>query len=92
MRVSSSADLYKISEDGEWEVERNDIEIKQKMGFGSFGVVYEASWRKTPIAVKILDLAKDIDVSEFRTELIALTKLHHPNILQLMGACTIEKP
>ena len=92
MKASSSSDLYKISEDGEWEIPRNEIEMKQKLGDGSFGVVYGAAWRKTPIAIKVLDITKKVDVSEFRTELIALTKLHHPNILQLLGACTIEKP
>ena len=92
LKVTSSTNLYQISEDGEWEIDRNDMEIKQRLGDGSFGVVYEASWRKTPIAVKVLDISKNIDVTEFRTELVALTKLHHPNILKLMGACTIEKP
>mgnify|MGYP001336991650 CR=1 FL=1 len=84
--------LSKISEHGEWEIPRHEIEIRHKIGDGSFGVVHEAIWRKTPIAVKVLSVEKSVDMTEFRTEFEALTKLHHPNILQLFGACTIEKP
>jgi serine/threonine protein kinase len=84
--------LSKISEHGEWEIPRQEIEIRHKIGDGSFGVVHEAVWRKTPIAVKVLAVHKNVDITEFRTEFEALTKLHHPNIMQLFGVCSLEKP
>lgn len=80
-----------ISISGEWEIDQCEITLINIIGRGSFGIVYKALWRGTTVAVKIVD-ATIHDINEFRMELVAYTKLHHPNIVQLLGACTLQKP
>ena len=72
----------------EWEVPNSELSKLTKIGEGSFGTVNSASWRGTPVAVKVLPMNQVLDVSKFKT----LIKLHHPNVLQLLGACTLAKP
>jgi serine/threonine protein kinase len=84
-------DLHKFSEAGDWEVKRSEIEMSCNIGQGSFGNVMMATWRGTPVAVKQL-IDVNIDITELRTDFLALTKLHHPNIIQILGACTETKP
>lgn len=46
----------------------NDLEYQKKLGSGSFGEVYRASWKKTPVAVKILSSYledKQVKISDF---------------------------
>lgn len=84
-------ELSVISEAGDWELPENEVTCANIIGSGSFGKVFKGKWRGTPVAVKVL---KDItiDVNELRNDFIALTKLHHPNILQILGACTEQEP
>lgn len=75
---------------GEWEISRNEINIMEVLGSGSFGEVRRARWRGTIVAVKIANVTETND--EFKIDFISLTKLHHPNIVQLLGACTDTTP
>lgn len=70
---------------GEWET--NDYEIIHQLGSGSFCDVYQGLWRETPVAIKVLK-TNIVDKREFRKEFEILTKLHHPNVLQLFGIST----
>ena len=74
-----------VEDPGEWET--NDFKTCHKIGSGSFCDVYEGLWRETPVAIKVLkhDI---VDKSEFRKEFEILTKIHHPNVLQLFGIST----
>jgi len=53
---------------------------------GSFGVIYEATWRGTKIAVKKLpsNISKKL-LNEFYQEADLMRSLRHPNILQYLG-------
>lgn len=75
---------------GEWEISRNEINIMEVLGSGSFGEVRRARWRGTIVAVKIANVTETND--EFKIDFLSLTKLHHPNIVQLLGACTDTTP
>jgi len=66
-----------------------------KIGEGSFGQVYRASWNHIDVAVKFMSM-KDIDVSqsskefvrsmdELEKEVSIMTQLRHPNIVLLLG-------
>ncbi len=62
------------------------INMKQMVGSGSFGTVYEAKWRGTKVIAKVInedvpDNKKVLCIKEFDT----LTKVHHPNIVQILG-------
>lgn len=72
---------------GDWET--NDFQIIHKLGSGSFCDVYKGLWRETPVAIKVLK-THIVDKREFRKEFEILTKLHHPNVLQLFGISTVS--
>ena len=72
----------------EWEIPPWELYVNtsQKVGEGSFGKVYMAKWRETPVIAKVAhkeigDVQKYLCIGEFNT----LTKVHHPNVVQLLG-------
>lgn len=83
--------IQEISFKGEWEISKSDITIHQKLGEGSFGTVMKGVWRGTTVALKIIN-GPSVNLSEFTMEMEILSKIHHPNILQFLGACTIDNP
>eukprot|EP01120_Amphizonella_sp_Union-15-10_P006358 TRINITY_DN2020_c0_g1_i1.p1 TRINITY_DN2020_c0_g1~~TRINITY_DN2020_c0_g1_i1.p1 ORF type:complete len:534 (+),score=75.00 TRINITY_DN2020_c0_g1_i1:103-1602(+) len=60
------------------------------MGYGSFGTVYRAICRKQKVAVKVLHNQQlDVDaLEEFANEIEIMSKIHHPQVVMFMGACT----
>lgn len=82
--------IQDISLKGEWEIPPTEIFIEKKIGGGSFGTVFKGEWRGTEIAVKVVK--NDADTTEFDIEMDIISRLHHPNILQFLGACTIVQP
>lgn len=70
----------------DWEIPSNEIKILRKIGEGSFGEVYLARWRETMVVTKVMhenlgEKHKTLVLKEFD----AMTKLHHPNVVQLFG-------
>jgi tRNA A-37 threonylcarbamoyl transferase component Bud32 len=59
------------------------------VGKGAFGSVYKGTLAKTPIVVKVMDhkIIQDVSHSTFVTEIQALTRFRHPNLITLMGIC-----
>ena len=76
----------------EWQIRNHELKIYECIGKGCFGNVNAGEWRRTPVAVKTLLNQDNFDNEEFQKELITLAKLHHPNILQLLGVCTTSAP
>lgn len=87
----SNTVIREISEKGEWEIEPEELSIGRVIGEGAFGVVRIARWRGTDVALKVIN-DKAIDMKEFDREIIIISKLHHPNILQFLGSCTQHVP
>ncbi|KAK4431686.1 U-box domain-containing protein 52 [Sesamum alatum] len=54
---------------------------------GSYGTVYKCSLRHTAAAVKILHSMAANRSKQFQQELEILSKIRHPNLLTLLGAC-----
>ena len=75
----------------EWEVGFEELHITTMIGQGGFGCVRSAIWRGTEVALKVLK-DRTIDPHEFYMEIKILTRLHHPNILQVLGCCTQRMP
>lgn len=68
----------------EWEIDRDDIELKEKIGEGEFGTVYKALWHGTFLAAKLLKSSTDaVALADFKTELSMLRKCHHPHTVML---------
>ncbi|KAL4436097.1 hypothetical protein ABPG77_005545 [Micractinium sp. CCAP 211/92] len=80
-----------------------DLELVRSIGEGSFGRVYLANWRETPVAVKVLlvvneqgsisDYERALAMDEAHLERLmaeaaVMANLRHPNIVTFMGVCT----
>lgn len=88
--IMKNISIQDISSKGEWEIPPTEIFVQQKIGGGSFGTVFKGEWRGTEIAIKVIK--SEVDTSEFEIEMDIISRLHHPNILQFLGACTVVHP
>ena len=61
----------------------------QIVGKGAFGVVSRARWRGRDVAVKRIET--ESEKKAFMQELKQLSRVNHPNIVHLYGACR-ERP
>ncbi|KAL8154276.1 hypothetical protein V2J09_012036 [Rumex salicifolius] len=71
----------------------SEIDLKERIGAGSFGTVHRAEWNDSEVAVKIL-MEQDFHperVKEFLREVAIMKTLRHPNIVLFMGA-VIQPP
>ncbi|XP_033114811.1 tyrosine-protein kinase ABL1-like isoform X2 [Anneissia japonica] len=86
--------IYGVSpQPDEWEIERTDIIMKNKLGGGQYGEVYEAVWKKYTRTVAVKTLKEEtMKVEEFMREAAVMKTIKHPNLVQLLGACTREPP
>ncbi|XP_008479213.1 insulin-like peptide receptor [Diaphorina citri] len=80
----------------EWEVERDDVELRQVLGKGTFGVVHEGfiKSRNLKCAVKtIMDTANDRDRMEFLNEASTMKTFSTAhNIVKLLGVVSKGHP
>jgi serine/threonine protein kinase len=71
----------------------SELHLVEVIGGGGFGQVWKATWRSTPVAVKVLTgsaQSKHVPISvleEFAAEINLLKGMRHPNICLYMGAC-----
>ncbi|XP_064371700.1 tyrosine-protein kinase ABL2 isoform X5 [Dromaius novaehollandiae] len=76
-----------------WEMERTDITMKHKLGGGQYGEVYVGVWKKYNLTVAVKTLKEDtMEVEEFLKEAAVMKEIKHPNLVQLLGVCTLEPP
>lgn len=64
-----------------------DLVFKQKINEGSFGKIFMGQWSQQTVAIKTLEgkLSPE-DQAQFIREVEIMSRLHHPNIVQLYGA------
>ncbi|KAK8462793.1 hypothetical protein SEVIR_1G269100v4 [Setaria viridis] len=58
-----------------------------KIGEGGFGSVYKGFLRNTTVAIKLLNPQSMQGQSEFNQEVAVLSRVRHPNLVTLIGAC-----
>ncbi|KAM1069837.1 hypothetical protein EV1_001618 [Malus domestica] len=58
-----------------------------KIGMGAYGNVYKCSFHHTTAAVKVLHSIENHQTKQFQQELEILSKIRHPHLLLLLGAC-----
>jgi small GTP-binding protein len=92
--ISQAGDAQRASgRDGEtrptWEFDLSEITLGHRIGAGAFGEVYEASWRRSRIAVKRLLCQRLTETArrEFMQEMQLMSNLRHPHIVRFLGAC-----
>eukprot|EP00887_Chlorella_sp_A99_P006013 scaffold27.g6013.t1 len=78
--------------DPDWELDPTSLTVLEKLGEGEFGVVHKARWYGTLVAAKILKGSSEIALGDFRGEIEILRRVHHPNAVQFLGACTRKEP
>jgi len=55
---------------------------------GAFAIIYKIEWNGKIVAGKVLKPIGDLEETEFKTEVGAMSKLQHKNIIQCVGACS----
>ena len=79
-RLSKGVDLGLPS----WTITQFEVELEEIVGFGSFSEVFRGTWRKHTVAIKVLDKTTPRNI--FLKEVKIWKSLHHPNVLELVGA------
>jgi tRNA A-37 threonylcarbamoyl transferase component Bud32 len=72
------------------EISWEELELKERVGAGSFGTVYRADWHGSDVAVKVL-MDQDVgeaQLKEFLREIAIMKRVRHPNVVLFMGAVT----
>ncbi|KAK3428637.1 hypothetical protein EUGRSUZ_E00129 [Eucalyptus grandis] len=64
-----------------------DFDPALKIGEGGCGTVYRGFLRHTPVAIKIIKFFSMDSSQEFQQEVKVLSKVRHPNLITLIGAC-----
>ncbi|XP_078442257.1 putative LRR receptor-like serine/threonine-protein kinase At1g51810 [Wolffia australiana] len=62
--------------------------FEQEIGRGGFGAVYSGSLDdETKVAVKVVSSSSSQGSREFEAEVMLLTRIHHRNLVRLLGYC-----
>ncbi|KAK9068667.1 hypothetical protein SSX86_012782 [Deinandra increscens subsp. villosa] len=61
--------------------------FKEELGKGAFGIVYKGVIGENVVAVKKLDKVFDDGEKEFQSEVNAIARTHHKNLVRLLGYC-----
>ncbi|OAY83077.1 serine/threonine-protein kinase CTR1-like [Ananas comosus] len=72
------------------EISWGELDMKERIGAGSFGTVYRAEWHGSDVAVKFLadqDFHDD-KLKEFLREVSIMKRVRHPSVVLFMGAVT----
>ncbi|KAL9176205.1 hypothetical protein ABFS82_02G163900 [Erythranthe guttata] len=87
--ASSSSKSQFFSEFFYWEIEGATSNFSQslKIGQGVYGSIYRGNLRHTQVVIKMLHSDTLQGPYEYQHEVSILSKLRHPNIVTLIGAC-----
>lgn len=72
------------------EINHDELDIRETIDRGSYGVVKIAFWREDEVAVKIFETQTEIEA--FYNEVEVLASVSHPNIIELYGASKSKLP
>ena len=85
-----ATDFSKVPAFTEKSIPLVEIEMKEKIGEGGFGIVYAGKWKGTLIAFKKLLYQEMTNrkKKEFVNEIEVFSKLNHKNIVKMLGVVT----
>ncbi|CAN8286201.1 unnamed protein product [Cochlearia groenlandica] len=65
----------------------NHFDLTLKIGEGGYGTIYIGRLRHTQVAIKMMNPNSSQGHIEYQQEVDVLSKMRHPNIITLIGAC-----
>ncbi|KAL5723951.1 non-specific serine/threonine protein kinase [Ranunculus cassubicifolius] len=65
----------------------SSFSVDHRIGMGAYGTVYRCTLGHVKAAVKVLHSKEGSKTKEFQQELDILSKIRHPHLLLLLGAC-----
>ncbi|KIH54013.1 protein tyrosine kinase [Ancylostoma duodenale] len=74
------------------EINRNQLVFVEKIGQGEFGEVHRCLLESRQVAVKRLHSTSQEEENAFLREIRVLGNLKHPNVVEVIGVSTIDKP
>ncbi|XP_065186593.1 tyrosine-protein kinase SRK2-like [Sycon ciliatum] len=75
-----------------WEINPGDLTFGRELGSGQFGRVVEGKYKgKTDVAIKMMREGT-MDEDDFIEEAKVMKNFQHPNLVQLYGVVTVQKP
>ncbi|KAJ7857521.1 kinase-like domain-containing protein [Mycena leptocephala] len=76
----------------DWMIASFEVEYGEEIGAGGFGTVYQGTWNRTEVAIKVLQNDAGVKPSavSLRNEINIWSTLRHPNIVQFLGANTLD--
>ena len=75
----------------EWEIDLYEIEFRKRIGRGVGGTTYLAEWSGQDVAVKVAAIT-DLGLEGWQAEVNSLQRLHHPNVIRLLGSIYNPSP
>ena len=77
-----------------WVVDRQEVELKEEISRGGWAVVRVAHFRGLRVAAKCLhrQIISDYNIRLFKREMSVASQVHHPNLLQFLGATLEGEP
>jgi serine/threonine protein kinase len=75
----------------DWEISLYEMEFQKRIGRGSAGTTYLAKWSGQDVAVKVAAIT-EMGVDGWNNEIQSLQRLHHPNIIRLLGSIYNPSP
>jgi tRNA A-37 threonylcarbamoyl transferase component Bud32 len=75
----------------EWDISIYEINFTKRIGQGASATTYLGEWTNQKVAVKVASLT-EFGLEGWRTEVNSLRRLHHPNVIRLMGSIYNESP
>eukprot|EP00051_Salpingoeca_urceolata_P016150 m.213238 g.213238 ORF g.213238 m.213238 type:complete len:648 (+) comp18602_c0_seq5:1936-3879(+) len=92
-KAHSKAVVISKSVDKQWELKREDIQLGRVLGEGNYGEVYVANLASTGSKVAVKTIKEDsMEAHEFMQEAHVMKKLQHPNLVKLIGVCSLDIP
>lgn len=75
----------------QWEISIYDIQFTKRIGQGASATTYLGTWSRQKVAVKVASIT-NFGLEGWRTEAVALQRLHHPNVIRLLGSVYHTNP
>uniref|UniRef100_A0A7N0ZWQ7 non-specific serine/threonine protein kinase n=1 Tax=Kalanchoe fedtschenkoi TaxID=63787 RepID=A0A7N0ZWQ7_KALFE len=72
----------------ECDIRWEDLNLREKIGQGSYAVVYRGIWNGSDVAIKVFVGNDQLEetLPDYRKEINIMRRLRHPNVLLFMGA------